>query len=85
MSSNAPAEGAARFGALAIANHRVRRSFGIIWQETTMTKDQMPETGPWDAALAQIREWDPAVGGDLREDDHQSVELRPFCRGRRSS
>lgn len=25
-----------------------------------MTKDQMPETGPWDAALAQIREWDPA-------------------------
>jgi alkylhydroperoxidase/carboxymuconolactone decarboxylase family protein YurZ len=24
-----------------------------------MTKDQMPETGPWDAALAQIREWDP--------------------------
>ena len=25
-----------------------------------MTKDPMPETGPWDAALAQIREWDPA-------------------------
>jgi alkylhydroperoxidase/carboxymuconolactone decarboxylase family protein YurZ len=25
-----------------------------------MTKDQMRETGPWDAALAQIREWDPA-------------------------
>ena len=24
-----------------------------------MTKDQMPETGPWDAALAQIRELDP--------------------------
>jgi alkylhydroperoxidase/carboxymuconolactone decarboxylase family protein YurZ len=24
------------------------------------TKEQMPETGPWDAALAQIREWDPA-------------------------
>jgi alkylhydroperoxidase/carboxymuconolactone decarboxylase family protein YurZ len=22
-------------------------------------KDQTPETGPWDAALAQIREWDP--------------------------
>jgi alkylhydroperoxidase/carboxymuconolactone decarboxylase family protein YurZ len=25
-----------------------------------MTKDQMPEAGPWDAALAQLREWDPA-------------------------
>ena len=25
-----------------------------------MAKDQMPETGPWDAALAQIRDWDPA-------------------------
>ena len=25
-----------------------------------MTKEQMPETGPWDAALAQLREWDPA-------------------------
>jgi len=24
------------------------------------SKEQMPETGPWDAALAQIREWDPA-------------------------
>lgn len=23
------------------------------------TKEQQPETGPWDAALAQIREWDP--------------------------
>jgi alkylhydroperoxidase/carboxymuconolactone decarboxylase family protein YurZ len=25
-----------------------------------MTKDQMPETGPWDAELSQLREWDPA-------------------------
>jgi alkylhydroperoxidase/carboxymuconolactone decarboxylase family protein YurZ len=25
-----------------------------------MTKDQMPEAGPWDAALAQLRKWDPA-------------------------
>ena len=24
-----------------------------------MTRDQMPEMGPWEAALAQIREWDP--------------------------
>jgi len=24
------------------------------------SKEQMRETGPWDAALAQIREWDPA-------------------------
>src|SRR6202795_3963296 len=23
------------------------------------TRDQTRETGPWDAALAQIREWDP--------------------------
>jgi len=25
-----------------------------------VAKEQMPETGPWDAALSQIREWDPA-------------------------
>jgi len=24
------------------------------------TKEQTPETGPWEAALSQIREWDPA-------------------------
>ena len=29
-------------------------------EKTTMAKDQMPETGPWEAALEQIREWDPA-------------------------
>src|SRR5271168_2079693 len=25
-----------------------------------MTKDQMPETGPWDAELSQLQEWDSA-------------------------
>jgi len=31
----------------------------INWEKTTMTKDEMPETGPWDAALERLREWDP--------------------------
>ena len=26
---------------------------------TKMTTDQQQETGPWDAALDQLREWDP--------------------------
>jgi hypothetical protein len=26
---------------------------------TKVTTDQQQETGPWDAALDQVREWDP--------------------------
>ncbi len=43
------------------------------------SKDLIRETGPWDAALAQIRGLGSRVGGRLREDDHQSVELGCFA------
>ena len=39
-----------------------------------VTVDGSGETGPWDDALATLREWDP-IGRDMRENDDEPLEF----------